>query len=68
MKTHKATAKRVFFTKGGNKKKGKAIRQSRQNRKQRFSRGTNSKATNTDTKSLKLSDVASKKVKKLLAS
>lgn len=68
MKTHSATAKRIRFTKGGNKKKGKAMRQSRQNRKQRFARGTNSKATNTDTKNLELSKTATDKVKKLLAS
>lgn len=62
-KTHKSTAKRFYITNGG---KGKAARHKRQNRAQRFSRGTNKKPKNTDTKSLVIAEVEFKKVKKLL--
>lgn len=60
VKTHKATAKRLLV-------KGKIKRQKRQNRAQRFSRGTLKKDGNTDRKGLKLSAVEEKRAKKLLA-
>jgi ribosomal protein L35 len=61
--THKATAKRFYLTNGG---KGKVSRHKRQNRAQRFSRATNRKPKNSDTKSRIIAAVESKKVKSLL--
>ncbi len=60
-KTHKSTAKRFKLTGSG-----KVTRRDRSNRKQRFSRTTNRKSKNTDTKNLELANVEQNKVKKLL--
>ncbi len=61
IKTHKATAKRIRIT--GN---GKLKRDKRQQRNSRFSRTTNRKSSNTDTKNIPLAKVEVKRIKKLL--
>lgn len=61
IKTHKGTKKRIKISGSG-----KIMRQQRQNRMQRFARGTNSKSKNTDTKALEISDAEKKRVKRLL--
>ena len=61
LKTPKSVLKRFKIT-----GTGKVTRAKRSHRNQRFSRGTNTKDTNTERKNLELSKSASKKVIRVL--